>query len=787
MCGSWRVALACALVIAGGMPAQAATFMVNTLSDNAGSEDSAPGDGLCEDVRGGTRCTLRAAIMEANALAGVHRVEFSVAGSLFLIDSPLPSITKRLSIDGRTAPGYVAGSTVATSPPVITLDGLLLSGTPDGLRIRSADANISDVFALAIVNFKGSGISASTSAHNLWIQGCYIGIRPSGNAAPNGIGINLVTNDNWIGRSADAGLGNIVSSNTGAAIQILGTGSRIRGNRIGLGLSVDDLDRGNGGHGIHLIGSEHYVGEAVGGMNANAISFNGGDGIRLNGSDNHVYLNDIGFFGGNAGFGVHVLGDDNRIGANGSHNNLRRGENVVRIGSDTISADRNRVQNNRIALGTAAGVRVYNGEGNLILGNQIAANHLDGIWLQRDARQTSVAGNDIGFLRDGPGGSIGTPLAPQTTGIYDQGTGSLIGIDSSGGGSVVRGNVIGFHAGSGIELSDASVDARVRGNRIGVTQDGQQIGNRGSGILVRAAASQVELLANTIGNNGSDGGKGGIQSYATGVSICGNFIGVDSDFSNHGNSNNGIALYAGGSAVVGFPGACFGNTIGFNTGSGVHVESGVNLLRSNWIGIAPDGTSIGNLRAGVDFSGAAAQDNDVLLNDIGFNAAAGIRLRADAGDGNLLQQNLFSGNGGSGIDLSSDDLSVNDPGDADEGPNRMQNFPTISFISLRGNQLDVTYRLDTLTANAAWPMQVDFFLGDGSGTRQGQRFLARHTYTTPMTLVVVSLLLPGGVFGGELLAMATDAQGNSSEFSPATMFGVVLPPGLIFRDGFESP
>ena len=789
------LALALALTIFGTTQVQAATFVVNALADIAGSEDSAPGDGICEDVRGGTRCTLRAAIMEANALAGVHRIEFSVAGVIGVIGQPLPIIGKRLTIDGRTAPGYVNNGLVSTSPPVVTLDGGLLADPVDGLRIRTADADAdadadaSDVFALSIVNFKGNGISASLSAHQLWIQGCYIGIRPNGSAAGNGIGINLATNDNWIGRSVTgvAGLGNMVSSNTGNGIQILGTGNRIRGNRIGLGLSVDDLDRGNGGHGIHLIGSEHWVGEATNGMNANAISYNGGDGVRINGNNNHVYGNDIGFFGGNAGFGIYVLGDDNIIGTSSSINHVRRGANAIRIGSDAISADRNRVENNRIALGATAGVRIFNGEGNLILDNEIGANHLDGIWLQSGARQTSVAGNDIGFPRDGPGGSIGPALAPQGIGIYDEGQGSSIGIDTSGGGSAVRGNVIGFHTGVGIELGNTSQNARVQGNRIGLTQEGNRIGNRGGGVLLGTGTTGAVLLANVIGNNGSDGGMGGIRSHATGVRICGNLIGLDYVYENHGNANNGILLHHSSGALVGGATDCPGNFIGFNSGSGVHIEGQVNRVQGNHIGIAPNGTNIGNGRAGVDLSGAGAQDNDVLLNTIGFNAIAGIRLQENAGDGNLLRQNVFSGNGGGGVDLSGDGFTANDPGDADEGPNRHQNFPTISFIALTGSQLDVTYRVDTLAANAAFPMQVDFYLGDGSGTRQGQRFLASRGYATPLALETTSFMLPGGVFGGELLAMATDAQGNSSEFSPASLFGVVSPPGTIFSDGFESP
>ena len=48
-------------------PARAASFIVNNTTDAA---DFAPGDGVCETAAGNGICTLRAAIREANALAG---------------------------------------------------------------------------------------------------------------------------------------------------------------------------------------------------------------------------------------------------------------------------------------------------------------------------------------------------------------------------------------------------------------------------------------------------------------------------------------------------------------------------------------------------------------------------------------------------------------------------------------------------------------------------------------------------------------------------------------------
>lgn len=54
------------------MPAPAATFTVDSTADTV---DINPGDGICADVNGA--CTLRAAVMEADALGGASTVDLT--------------------------------------------------------------------------------------------------------------------------------------------------------------------------------------------------------------------------------------------------------------------------------------------------------------------------------------------------------------------------------------------------------------------------------------------------------------------------------------------------------------------------------------------------------------------------------------------------------------------------------------------------------------------------------------------------------------------------------------
>lgn len=80
--------------------------------------------------------SLRQALSDANANPGVDEIHFSVAGTLVLL-SNLPNITDPLTIDGTTAPGYVAGTPsfvietsfdgfFALEPITLTIKGLAL-------------------------------------------------------------------------------------------------------------------------------------------------------------------------------------------------------------------------------------------------------------------------------------------------------------------------------------------------------------------------------------------------------------------------------------------------------------------------------------------------------------------------------------------------------------------------------------------------------------------------------------------------------------------------------------
>ncbi len=109
-----------ALVVLGAPPLAAATFVVDSTTD---SIDAAPGNGNCADAGGD--CTLRAAIMEANALAGADEIS-------------LPAGVYTITIAGTNEDGCLTGDFDVTD----TTGQLTITGA--GIDATFIDANYLD-------------------------------------------------------------------------------------------------------------------------------------------------------------------------------------------------------------------------------------------------------------------------------------------------------------------------------------------------------------------------------------------------------------------------------------------------------------------------------------------------------------------------------------------------------------------------------------------------------------------------------------------------------------------
>jgi hypothetical protein len=125
---------------------------VLTVNDSSDGGDSSPGDGYCRTGSSLTDCTLRAALEEANALAGAQTIRFNLPAADTVIHplKPLPEVTEAVTIDGTSQPEFDGGK------PVVRVDGSLLAAVASGFNVTSGvDATIK---GLQIVRFALHGI-----------------------------------------------------------------------------------------------------------------------------------------------------------------------------------------------------------------------------------------------------------------------------------------------------------------------------------------------------------------------------------------------------------------------------------------------------------------------------------------------------------------------------------------------------------------------------------------------------------------------------------------------------
>ena len=226
------------------------------------------------------------------------------------------------------------------------------------------------------------------------------------------------------------------------------------------------------------------------------------------------------------------------------------------------------------------------------------------------------------------------------------------------------------------------------------------------------------------------------------------------------------------------------NTISGNLGNGVVIPNTASFtsVLGNRIGVKTNGAALGN---GLDGVASAASDVTIQANQIAYNAGRGVTVTGSAVR-DSIRGNTIHHNTGLGIDLGGDGVTPNDPGDADTGPNNLQNFPDgiIANWDQTSNQTTIRGQLDTPNANLA---TVDVFansIQDPSAHGQGEVFLGSATPDANGSWCLTIAGLPAfaappagsGTLAQPpfLSATATDALGNTSEFSDATLPPVLL-------------
>jgi len=401
-------------------------------------------------------------------------------------------------------------------------------------------------------------------------------------------------------------------------------------------------------------------------------------------------------------------------------------------------------------------------------------NFSSGYGIHVDSDNNVIEKNYVGVSKDG------TSL-PNRMGIYVTGDDNRIG-------GVLQGNVVGRNELNGIYINDG-YSTLIRGNYIGIAPDGTDIGNDYVGLVLFYATNATVggptiQYGNRIGNN-----RIGISlsSSTDDATIRNNFIGTDPSGNDHGNEASGIQFQSGTSGHLIGGRKQFGNVIGFNE-MGISFFSVVDPLegiriQGNYIGIDRADRAIPNeIGISVDLDAennviGYPADAEIPLdpnkaNTIAYNTEDGIAFATtyDAVQ-NTVRGNILFENGELGLDLEDDGLSPNDASDVDIGPNKLLNFPDVSraFYRAGSDELAVEYSISSHELFVSYPLTVDVYLADDATSGEGKTYIGTDIYTASNVADTFSVDAGSITWATEdyVVLTTTDADGNTSEFSPA--------------------
>ncbi|HZN04252.1 MAG TPA: hypothetical protein VFD06_11780 [Candidatus Polarisedimenticolia bacterium] len=583
--------------------------------------------------------SLRQAILDTNAAAGLDSITFNIPGPgphTIAPKTPLPSVTDPVLLDGTSEPDF-AGL------PIVRLDGLIDASLP----LIRVIGDASTVRGLLFTRHDGPH-----AALEFWpgsdhiVEGNFFGTDPTGTIAlPNGAALTVGSDDTRIGGTVAAARNLIAGNDIG--ITAYGANVQIMGNYIGIDATGSAWLPNESG--VQLRGPDETVGgTTAGSRNLIVGGFFWGVGCFADAGGDLVQGN---YFGTNAA-----------------------GTAIVGAGTDAITM---RNTGGHTIGGTTPAAR------NVVGGHQSGITVLD---LVAPSANNQIQGNYVGV------GADGSTAIPNETGIrIESGPLNIIGAIAGGGRNVISGNEDGIH------LVHGPGGSRVYGNYIGTNATGTSAVPNINGIEIRTPDNHIGgaslAAANVISGNRSgveviDGTSNLIEMNLIGTDPSGTTL-IPGEMGLHGilllgASGNMVGVKQGqGNVIAGFSSGIHmqdadlnliqGNKIGTDiTGAvalgndtGIHV----NLSSENRIGGVADG--VGNLISGNDtgiwlFNG---ENNEIQGNQIGTNLAGaaalpnrvGLLVQARnnfIGNATLERRNVISGNLEEGIALHTYGTSI---------------------------------------------------------------------------------------------------------------------------------
>jgi hypothetical protein len=311
--------------------------------------------------------------------------------------------------------------------------------------------------------------------------------------------------------------------------------------------------------------------------------------------------------------------------------------------------------------------------------------------------------------------------------------------------------------------TDAATNANIL-----VELDGSGLADGSTILDIQSNLTTIRGLA--IKNIPPNGNGIRVATGTSKVAILGCFIGTNAagllDLS------NGTGILAEGSAIIGTTDPGDRNLLIGNRNA-IEIRGTATRVDNNTIGLDSDGGTGTANQVGVMFSNDASDNLIGVLqrNFIAGNTSTGIAAFNDSGQGNRFARNNIYDNGELGIDLGNPGPDVNDDGDADAGPNGLQNSPDLNFV--RYNQLDLNFR-GTLRSKPG-DYRVYFYKStapDPSGFGEGEKWrdgldvtIAPGQTTAKFEITYTNTAKSGTEY---FTATAEEiATGNTSEFSHA--------------------
>ena len=334
--------------------------------------------------------------------------------------------------------------------------------------------------------------------------------------------------------------------------------------------------------------------------------------------------------------------------------------------------------------------------------------------------------------------------------------------------SWIRGLAINRFGAAGIVVQTGGAQV-IEHNRIGTNPSGAtDQGNGGVGVSI-VGGTLVQIRSNVISGNGSHGVSVS-GSAALGTLVTDNLIGASASGTvDLGNDGAGVYISNAVASEV------RGNLVSGNGLHGVSLAAATDtLIFGNSIGTVQGGlTALGNTGSGVHV-GSGATDNTVDENTIAFNGGDGVAIDSSTAVRNTVWENAIHSNTGLGVDLGSDGVTANDARDADAGANGLQNFPVLTTAGRSGDNIEIVGRLDSTPSTS---FSVDFYSNascDASGYGEGQAWLGYSVIVTDRAGAATFAVstLDGGIksaqtpMGNFITATATPIFDlSSSEFS----------------------